>query len=137
MSIKLIHIKNSQTRTDCERDNVAVKLPNSSSLGFSIAEAKSGYWIMYEKDDRHFIGRVICRVTCDLQIWLEIAQLSECGTHCYIRWIDPMWVKECREKPPRRPFDWITSEKWEPQQVHDDLNYGGAQLALEGFSTIP
>lgn len=121
--IKILQIKTSVTRQDCERDLVPVKCPHASTEGFSIARAEKGNWLIYEKDNNHWVCRVICRVTCDLQVWLEVAQLSMDG-NVYIRWVDPDWVHECYLEPPRRVFNWITSEDWDVQQVHTDLSEG-------------
>ncbi len=119
-----IRIENSATRLDCERDNIATVCRNASTLAFNVITAKCGRWIMYEIDNHKNVGRVICRVTCQGVIYLEVAQLAEDLTFAYIRWIEPFQVREIKITPPAHLLAWITADDWSPATVHRDLASG-------------
>ena len=118
------------TRTDCTRDNVAVHLPNATSLGFGQPKAKRGNWVMYEIDDHHFVGRVIGRVTCEGTVYVEVAQATLDFSSVHVRWIKPTDIRECRANPPRTVFEFFADEHWnnDPEQVHAKLAYGVSDL---------
>lgn len=116
------------TRTDCERDNVAVRLPNATSLGFGLYKAKRGNWVQYEIDNHNFIGRVIGRVLCEGKVFIEVAQASLAFDHAYIRWIRPEDVRECRMNPPKTVFDFFTGEWNNPEDIHAKLAYGVSDM---------
>jgi len=56
-------IVTSLTRTDCIRDDVKVPCPNATLLGFGLGHCKRGFWVSFEIDNQHHIGRAIGRVT--------------------------------------------------------------------------
>lgn len=61
------------TRSDCKRDQGAVKCPNASLPGFGCRNAGPGNWIQYEQDSLCHVGRVIGRVVCESKIYIEVA----------------------------------------------------------------
>ncbi len=116
------------TRTDCTRDNQAVRLPNASTLGFGLWKAKRGNWVMYEVDNIHFVGRVIGRVTCERVVYIEVAQACESFSHAYVRWIKPEQVRECRAAPPKRVFEFFTGDWSNMETIHAALAYGVSDM---------
>ncbi|HKD44682.1 MAG TPA: hypothetical protein VKD24_03415 [Candidatus Angelobacter sp.] len=113
------------TRADCTRDNVAVGLPNATSLGFGRRTAKRGNWVHYERNDLQYIGRVIGRVECDGVTYLEVAEASLTFSTAYVRWIYPADIRECRANPPRTVFAFFASDDWsDPEKIHAQLAYG-------------
>ena len=117
------------TRTDCTRDNVAVFLPCATTLGFGKTKAKRGNWILYERDNHKFIGRVIGRVICEGVVYVEIAKASENFSHVFVGWVKPEEVKECREKPPRAVFAFFAGFEWHSADaIHAKLAYGVSDL---------
>ena len=111
------------TRTDCTRDNIAVRLPNAAStLGFGKWKAKRGDWIRYEVgDNHHFCGRVISRVTCEGQTYIEIAGASGSFSSAYVHWIKPAQVRECRKAPPKTVFDFFAGDWRDIEAIHARL----------------
>ena len=117
------------TRTDCTRDNHAVRLPNATSLGFGRDTAMRGCWVMYESNNLWFVGRVICRVQCEGKTYVEVAQASADFSHVYVRWVEPAHIKECRTHPPRRVFEFFGSDNWDrPEDIHAALAYGVSDM---------
>ncbi len=116
------------TRPDCTRDNVAVHLPNATSLGFGRRKAKRGNWVQYEVENHHFVGRVISRVTCEGKTFVEVAQASPAFAHAYIRWIAAADIRECRDNPPRHVFDFFAGEWSKPEDIHAKLAYGVSDM---------
>ena len=116
------------TRTDCTRDNVAVYLPNATTLGFGKRKAKRGNWVEYEVDNHHFVGRIISRVTCEGKVYVEVAQASPAFAHAYIGWIEPAQIRECRENPPRAVFDFFSGDWSNVEDIHAKIAYGISDL---------
>lgn len=116
------------TRTDCTRDNVAVYLPNATMLGFGQKKAKRGNWVRYEIDNHFFVGRVIGRVTCEGEVFVEVAQATLGFSAAHVRWIKPYDVRECRAKPPRAVFDFFAEEWTSAEEIHAKLEYGVSDL---------
>lgn len=116
------------TRTDCKRDNVAIPLPNATSLGFGRWQAKRGNWVMYEIDNHHFVGRVIGRVTCEGKVYVEVAQATLGFTSVHVRWIKPVDVRECRPHPPRDVFEFFAGKWDKPEEIHAKLSNGVSDM---------
>lgn len=116
------------TRTDCERDNKAVKLPNASTLGYGLWKAKRGHWVSYEADNAHFVGRVIGRVVCENTVYVEVAQAAEGFSCAYVRWVKPEQIRECRAVPPKSVFDFFTGEWSNVESIHAALAYGVSDM---------
>ena len=116
------------TRTDCERSFTAVKLPNARLEGFGKRFAQPGNWIVYENADFHHVGRVICSVVCEGKTYVEIAQASIDFGSAFVRWIDPVWVKECRKSPPKTVFEFFSGDWGSPEEIHAKLAYGVSDL---------
>jgi hypothetical protein len=98
-----------------------VRLPNVPFFGFNVQHAKPGYWVTWAKGGVAHSGRVLGRIDQaefngqdrePVTGWLAVMALSEHMTHAFIRWIDPAWVTECAEQPPRALLDWITGTDW-------------------------
>ena len=117
------------TRADCTRDNNLVYLPNASTLGFGLYKAKRGNWVQWEMDGYHHVGRVIGRVVCEGKVYIEVAKAALDFSSAYVRWIDPAMVRECRENPPRRVFEFFAATTWDnPEDIHAALAYGVSDL---------
>ena len=116
------------TRTDCTRDNRAVRLPNASTLGFGRWKAKRGNWVMYEIDNAHFVGRVISRVVCEGKEYVEVAQATLSFSSAHVRWIDPAAIRECRAAPPSKVFAFFAGDWSDPETIHAALAYGVSDL---------
>jgi hypothetical protein len=104
-------------RTDCTRDNQQVILPNASLLGYSTNRAKRGSWIVFEGESRLAAGRVVGRVHCEGKTYLEVIVTDAGLTMAYVRWIDPVCVRECYSQPHRRVFEFLMGEWRDPDTI--------------------
>ncbi len=115
-----------------------VYLPNASRLGYGLSYAKPGNWIVYTehheeigtgKPSEHSrMARVLGRIDHDDHMagstledcagFLAVMALADSGTHAYPRWVNPVDVTECYEKPPRALLEWLTGDDW-PQRGAD------------------
>lgn len=120
------------TRTDCKRDNVKVRCPNASLLGFGQLDCKRGNWIMFEYDDYARVGRSLGRVTCEGEVFIEAACASIDFTSVYIRWVRPEWVREIRAEAPKRVlhFFGVGAVSWcdSIQQIYREMEHGVSDL---------
>jgi hypothetical protein len=124
--------------TTLTRDNIRVKCPNASSLGFGQLHCNRGNWVVFEIDDHHQFGRSIGRVICDGKIYIEMAVASTRFDSAYIRWIEPHQVREVRRAPPRAVFNFFAAETWNPKEVFAQLEYGVSDLRdqMEGTQNV-
>ena len=117
------------TRTDCKRDNVKVYCPNATLLGFGLKHCKRGYWVVYETDNHKHVGRAIGRVTCEGKVYIELATASESFSSAFIRWVDPLEVREVRRAAPKRVFDFFADDAgWQPGAIFRALEHGVSDL---------
>ncbi len=117
------------TRTDCKRDDVKVICPTAILIGFGIRHCKRGFWVQYEIDNQHFVGRSIGRVTCEGTIYIEVAQASNNFSSAFIRWVKPEDVREIRRSPPRKVFDFFADKGgWYPEAIFRALEYGVSDM---------
>lgn len=99
------------TRSDCTRDNRRTICKNVPFSGHLTHIAKRGSWIVYEDEHGHsHCGRVVGRVHCGGETFLEIIQIDAAFTMAYARWIDPLSVRECYNAPHRRVIAFLTGE---------------------------
>jgi len=111
-------------RTDCTRDNRATKLPNASHLGYDLWKAKRGNWIRYRTEGAEGShGRVLGRVHCEGETYVEIIALLGNLDCPAIRWIKPSDIVQCRANPPRAILEWICGE-WNVADVMARVEYG-------------
>jgi hypothetical protein len=119
----------SLTRTDCKRDDVRVPCPNATLLGFGKGYCKRGFWVQYEIDNQHHVGRAIGRVACEGKTYIELAQATLAFSSAHVRWIDPASVKEVRPAPPRHVFNFFADgDGWHPDAIFRALEYGVSDL---------
>jgi hypothetical protein len=117
------------TRTDCTRDDVRVPCPNATTLGFGLSYCKRGFWVEYEIDNQHHVGRAIGRVTCEGKVYIEVAQATLAFSTVHIRWIEPAHVREVRRAPPRHVFNFFADTSgWHPDAIFRALEYGVSDL---------
>jgi hypothetical protein len=126
------------TRTDCERDNVGVLCKNATTMGFGLRHCKRGNWVEYEVDDHRHVGRAIGRVRCEGKEYIELAVATLAFSAAFIRWIDPLTVKEVRKSPPRNVFKFFADTEWQPAAVFAALEYGVSDLhdQYEGLNHV-
>ena len=99
------------TRTDCERNNRAVPVPNVFKYsGISLGRAKRGHWITWQSEGSEHCGRVVGRVTCEGTIYVEVMALSYGANSAYVRWIDPNNVTSCQAVPPTEIFRFLCGD---------------------------
>jgi hypothetical protein len=106
------------TRTDCTRDNHKTLLPKASTLGFGLCYAKRGNWIQFRHQGRDLVcGRVIGRVHCEGETYIEVIAVLGAFTIPAVRWIKPEDVTECRQGPPTEIFRFIGGEWESPETI--------------------
>jgi hypothetical protein len=120
------------TRSDCTRDNVAVRLPCASTLGYGLPVSKRGNWVSFViLDHRHSsnraFGRVVGRVVCEGKTYVEVMRFfpDTCGVGvCWpdtggvrVWWVDPVTVKTCYPNPPYESLDFLLGPWTNPDAI--------------------
>lgn len=124
-------------RKDAKYSKRGVRCPNSSYQGFSRTEAKPGDWIAYREHctdgSSHarfarVIGRIDAAGTDGPSVKGKVAAiaLSDDGTFCYERWIDPADVLSIHSPAPKF-LAWFASA--DPQELLRAADYGAAAAA--------
>lgn len=124
-------------RTDAIIDDLSVICPNASTLGYAKLTARRGDLIRYEEryvggasGDR--LARVIGRIayapalseTPAIKNFLLVLALSDSGTFCYERWIDPKDVREVNAFPAKLFAFFAAPLKYDAQMYRRLSDYG-------------
>lgn len=103
-------------RTDCTRDNRKVRLPNASTTGYNLWNAKRGNWVEVGEGYGLHFGRVLSRVTCQGVVYVEVLGFIGASATLAVRWLAPGDILACRAEPPRERFavlfgDWTDGDR--------------------------
>lgn len=113
-----------------------VFLPNTYRGGSGVSHARPGYWLTWLDANRMRNGRVLGRIDKsdgdDCEGFIAVMALSDNATHAYIRWVNPVDVRECHEAPPRALLAWLTGGEWATEG--SEVSYYIA-LAEEGITS--
>lgn len=124
------HWTTPHTRTDCKRDNVRVIAPRSSRLGYSRHYTSRGFWILGESSLGQQYGRVLGRVRCEGEVYVEAMMLCGAAMNPVLRWLDPADIRESYAEPPRAVLQWIMGDWSDPAALVDKAYSGGLSYGL-------
>lgn len=132
-------------RKDAKITKCPVFIPEGTRLGFAKGEAAPGDLLTYKEhytDGSYGLrtGRVVGRVDAEgtdgpkVEGKIAAVVLSENGTFCYERWVDP---KDVTEVHPNAPKFLAYFASTDPEQLLKDANYGSACAAHMDWRNLP
>ena len=127
-------------RTDCTRDNRQVKLPRVyEHSGWQAKQtAKRGDWLTYQISAAAGLltGRVVGRVVCEGQEYVEVISAAADFTSAYIRWVKPEDVHNNSEHMPAHIFRLFMGDWTDPDAILTTVSNGLLPDHLKAGMTV-